>query len=89
MIVLNRFVQFGVTFYTCSWPDHVTDTKTILLGLIDAGLPGSLEMTIEIPLTRVTLQDTPAGVVLQIAIPGDDRGAWRRPILEVIDGGGS
>lgn len=92
-ITLLRTVQFDVTFYRCPWPVDLTETKALLSALIDAGLPGSLDVVIDVPLTRVSRQTGPDGDILQIAIPGDDGGDWRAPILDaiedVIGGGGS
>lgn len=81
---MERTVKFDVTFYRCPWPDHVTETKAILVGLIDAGMPGSLEVVIETPLTRVSRQYAEDGWLLEIAVPGDDGGSWESTIEDVI-----
>ena len=84
--MMERTVQSDTTFYRCPWPEHVTQTREVLVALMDAGMPGSLDITIEVPLTRVSRQNTDDGWVLQVAVPGDDGGDWRSTIESVIDG---
>lgn len=82
---MERIVKFGVTFYTCDWPEHLVETREVLVGLIDAGLPGSLEIVLEVPLTRVSRQYAPdGGWLLEVAVPGDDDGTWQSTIEDVI-----